>query len=159
MTNREHAIETSRKFEFYLLALVFTVLGLSIQTGALKSHNYQFIFEISSWTAFLISGLAGLSRMEWIPHLYNQTADQEYDAQLVKTLQASPTVLSSDTLKPFSRSEVLAGIENVQNRIGLRKAELSRLDRVNKYKYEVHRWAFAAGLILLVISRILKGID
>jgi len=159
MTNREHAIEISRKFEFYLLALVFTVLGLSIQTGVLIHKHYQYIFEISSWLSFLISGLAGLSRMEWIPHIYTQAADQDDDTQLIKTLKTAPTVLSSDTLRPLSHSDVSNGIDNVQKRLSLRTAELSRLERINKFKYDVHRWAFALGLIMLCISRILKGIQ
>lgn len=35
--NLEHSIQTQQKFEFYFLALVFTVLGLSIQTSQFSS--------------------------------------------------------------------------------------------------------------------------
>jgi len=61
--NQEISIQTQQKFEFYFLALVFTVLGLSIQTSVFSS-KLQSAIEIAAWAFFLISGLAGLSRME-----------------------------------------------------------------------------------------------
>lgn len=159
MTNREYSIDTATKFEFYLLALVFTILGLSVQTGSLNAHHYQYIFEIAAWLSFLISGLAGLSRMEWKPVIYSHAADLADDKELLGKLRdPRHTIISSDTQTPFSQDVIAKALVNVPLRIDNRKEYMTRLEKISKYKYNIHRWCFAAGLTLLILSRILTAL-
>ena len=69
-SNQELAIETGIKFDFYLVVLTFTVLAFAVQTGKFVGHGVPDVIETVSWFAFLISGLAGLSRLEYFPVAY-----------------------------------------------------------------------------------------
>src|SRR5688572_20620227 len=51
------SISQQEKFEFYLLALIFTILGLAVQTAKFGSHVVADALELCSWAALLISGL------------------------------------------------------------------------------------------------------
>ena len=135
--NEDIAIQTKLKFEFYFLALVFTVLGLSIQTSVFSS-NLQSVFEIIAWILFLISGLAGLSRMELIPIAYKNYSDLTYKKSLAK---------QGKDVGPFKdESGKLLSNENV--------AEITdKIEMWIKVKYFIHKWMFVAGLVFLVVSR------
>ena len=69
MSDKEHEIahQSQEKFQFYAVALVFTILGLSIQTATFDGHVAARICEILSWLLLLASGLSGLSHLEWNP--------------------------------------------------------------------------------------------
>jgi len=68
--NLEIAQKLQERFEFYLIALAFTILGLSIQTASFSRNPVPDMLELSAWCSLLISGLVGLSRLEWIPVAY-----------------------------------------------------------------------------------------
>ncbi|HWM30132.1 MAG TPA: hypothetical protein VNO69_00295 [Methyloceanibacter sp.] len=67
----EIAIELRGKFEFYLLALNFSILGLSIQTSKFGTYLSAGVFELAGWFALFLSGVIGLLRGEWIPVAYD----------------------------------------------------------------------------------------
>ena len=52
----EIAHQSQEKFQFYALALVFTILGLSIQIASFDGHVAAKIFELLSWVLLLFSG-------------------------------------------------------------------------------------------------------
>jgi len=68
------AVQTQERFRFYLVALVFTILGLSIQTYDETSLVFARFTEVCSWAVLLVSGLAGLSYIEWGPILHEKVA-------------------------------------------------------------------------------------
>jgi hypothetical protein len=61
---------TREKLDAYQVGLVFTLLGLSVQTATFGRPVVADILELSGWLALLIAGLAGLWRLERIPELY-----------------------------------------------------------------------------------------
>ena len=77
--NKAIARNLSHKFEYYLIALVFTILGLSIQTASFSGEYFQYILEFSAWFLLLISGLFGLWRLEYVPVAYREYGQQEIE--------------------------------------------------------------------------------
>lgn len=68
--NVQHARDIQWKFEIYLLGLVFTLLALAVQTAKLGGGTWPALLEISGWLSLLVSGLSGLSRVEWLPVIH-----------------------------------------------------------------------------------------
>jgi hypothetical protein len=149
--NQEISIQTQQKFEFYLLALVFTILGLSIQTAKLTSC-YQGIIELAAWASFLLSGLAGLSRMEWIPVSYQHYSKLTKEKSFSRDAQAGRSVLH-ESGQPMSAQEVAEFIKLAEDKIEERTKIMERIDSRDKIKYTLHKWLFVAGLVLLIMSR------
>ena len=119
-TNQDLAAETGVKLDFYLVALTFTVLAFGVETGRFTGAKLPDSLEAVSWVLLLISGLAGLSRLEYIPVLYRaqhhlQTA-QSADADIEKAFR--------------------------------------KIERDNRRKYRIQRWAFSAGMVALVVARV-----
>jgi hypothetical protein len=67
MSDLKHSRELQEKFELYLLALIFTILGLAIQTAKLGANRVVDVLEVLGWLSLVVSGLIGLSRLEWVP--------------------------------------------------------------------------------------------
>ena len=64
MTSREPNIHAAQRFqerfEFYLVTLTFTLLGLAAQTAAFGQLAMADLAELAAWGALLLSGLTGL---------------------------------------------------------------------------------------------------
>ena len=149
--NQEISIQTQQKFEFYFLALVFTVLGLSIQTSVFSS-KFQSAIEITAWISFLISGLAGLSRMEWIPVSYQSYSDLMNEKSHAREAKGGRS-FTDESGKLLSGDEATRYIQHLERRIKERTEKMDKIERWSKIKYFLHKWMFFAGLILLVVSR------
>lgn len=149
--NLEISIQTQQKFEFYFLALVFTVLGLSIQTSVFSS-NLQSVIELFAWVFFLISGLAGLSRMEWISVSYKSYSELTYEKSFAKEAKGGRSVVD-ESGKLQSSDEIKEWIEHAERRIKERTEKMDKIEMWSKIKYFLHKWSFVAGLFFLIVSR------
>ncbi len=69
-SNRERGQEVQVKLAFYVIALIFTVLGLSIQTAKFGTSIVSAGLELLAWVSLLVSRLAGLRRLELTPGLF-----------------------------------------------------------------------------------------
>ena len=69
-SNQDMAASIGSQFDFYLVALTFTILAFSLQTGTFNRHGFRDFLEAASWLAFLVSGICGLWRLEYIPVIY-----------------------------------------------------------------------------------------
>ena len=137
--NLEYAVNTKDKFQFYFLALVFTILGLSIQTSTFSSR-IQSMIEIGGWLFLFASGVAGLSRMEWLPVLYEYKAELTRREAFIRDSRAGrPTVDESGEIMTESASkEFTSGVEN--SALGI----VSTMDKLTcraKAKHFLHKWA------------------
>ena len=87
--NTEISQRLQERFEFYVIALAFTILGLSIQTASFGESLVSDSFELLGWLFLFVSGLVGLSRLEWVPVAYNIHAGiQNLQAEATRLRQA-----------------------------------------------------------------------
>lgn len=145
--------EIQAKFEFYLIALVFTLLGLSIQTAKFGVIIAADIYEILGWVSLLVSGLIGLWRIEWVPvalatHAGSVRLQNEKNELESHRSRGITTVLVGDV--PTSITVV---IEDRVVSIAKVEARIGDLERGIRAKYWWHRWLFVAGVVLVVIAR------
>ena len=93
--NFELADRLQERFEFYLLALVFTTLGAAINTAHLGHNSLSDGFELLSWSCLGFAGMIGVKRLEWVPviHKYGGRLDQiaEQDSKLNTALNSGET--------------------------------------------------------------------
>lgn len=149
--------EVSQKFEFYFLALVFTILGLSVQTSSFTQNYYQYIFEIIALISLLVSGLAGLFRIEWIPVAYRHYGALQEDRKKIDMFNKG--LEGRTILKPsgeqFTNEELVREKEKLEGFVLKRQKISDRVDKRTTIKYYIHKYAFIIGIITLIISRII----
>lgn len=153
--NIELSIEISQKFEFYILALVFTILGLAIQTAPYERTWWGSAIEVIAWLVLLISGLSGLSRLEWMPVCYRHFGYLHQEKRSLQTFDQGlgGRPILNEKYREWSLEELQKAKEEVQNQILMRQGKLDRLERWSFLKYKIHKWSFVVGLLLLFISR------
>ena len=154
--NLEIAQKLQERFEFYLIALEFTILGLSIQTASFAGNLIPDIFELSAWCSLLASGLIGLSRLEWIPVSYKYHVEiGEIKAELEGLRQAlqlgqTEVPVVDDERGNLPIAEVISFKEGIVSR---HEPKAEKIDRWTLLKWQIHKWLFVLGLFLLMASR------
>lgn len=145
------AQQHQQKFEFYIVALVFTVLALSIQTANENATFLNSVLELSAWACLLLSGLTGLSRLEWNSISLFHFHYRDIEISKVNKLheaKAHVTISKTKNEEPIDeriqRQKIL--IERYEEKI-------VEVQKLGKLKYRIHKYAFAVGLILLIVSR------
>ncbi|PCE27520.1 hypothetical protein BWP39_03180 [Paraburkholderia acidicola] len=155
MSDIEYSRQLQEKFELYLLALTFTILGLAIQTAKFGTTHLSDLLEVCGWFALLASGLTGLSRLEWLPVTY-KTASQlsdlksEHGQFMEAAEQGYQALPASDQATPLDIHELIADRANAIQKVDVR---VKQLERSILRKYSVHKWSFVLGLALLIGAR------
>jgi len=152
---REIVIRQQEKFEFYLVALVFTLLALSIQTSTFASPIFSQFFELAGWFCLLLSGLSGLSYLEWLPAIRMHEVKKEelqVTADKLKHKKEQGVekvhVLQDENIVPIDTR-----ITEYEEVIGKLKEKDSTLDRKSIVKYFIFKWFFVGGVIFVILSR------
>ena len=159
--NLKLSIEKQEKFEFYFIALVFTILGLSIQTSNLIKENCQYIFEIIGWVLLMISGLTGLSRLEWIPVIYAHIAKiqrEEGRKNMFEKAYYRKIPLTDEYGNFWEERELQKELNETRQILEERRKKQNNLEKNALIKYKIHRLAFYLGLIFLMTSRIIYSL-
>lgn len=155
MSDLEHSRELQEKVELYFIALIFTILGLAIQTAKFGTNQVADALEILGWLSLVVSGLTGLSRLEWVPvalktnsQLQKVRNERQQLADAAEGgLQRVPVV---DQLEPADIHELIAGHDNT---ITKAQSHLNKIEKRIYLKYAIHKWSFVLGLLLLVGAR------
>jgi hypothetical protein len=155
---RAIAQQTQEKFELYLLSLVFTLLALSIQTAKFSGLVVADGLELVGWACFVVSGLAGLSRLEWISNIRVKLATQsDLENEVFKLkellLQGQSELHVLDTGK---RQPIAERIQNRQEAIAILTPHIEKLERKSFIKYDIHKYGFAVGVIAVAAARALE---
>lgn len=149
------AQQSQEKFQFYGVALVFTILGLSIQTAVFDGHIIARVCELVSWLMLLVSGLAGLSHLEWNPVIRMQMVRKD-------ELEAKANQLLSQKNQGVGRVNVLPEnkvipieqrIEEYKLYVEKLDGQITKLDRRAEIKYQMFKWTFVTGIFLLAAGR------
>jgi len=160
-TERVIAQKTQETFEFYLLSLVFTLLALSIQTAKFGTSAVADALELMGWVSFVVSGLAGLSRLEWIPGLRLSVGDRE-DAKNhlfeLKEIQARG-ISELDVIATGTRQPIAKRVADQQEAIAALDPLIEKLERWTFTKYNLHKYGFVLGLLCVVAARAFKPLS
>jgi hypothetical protein len=159
--NLEIAVQVQQKFDFYFLALVFTILGLTVQTSTITG-KYQCFFEIASWILLLASGLAGLSRLAWRPVFYMQADFIQRKENDIRALEES-RISGKPVIKPsgeyWTQEELFGEQTKLEQSISAVEERKNKIEKRLKWKYLIHKWCFAAGICLLLLSRAITALN
>jgi hypothetical protein len=149
------AQRTQDKFEFYIIALTFTTLGLSVQTADFGRNLFADGLELAAWASLLLSGLWGLRRLEGKPHLYKLFSLQDEYQTRAKALrkaqiQGASVIHSLEDAKAHPTAKVLAtqeeSLKKIEEHLGPEQDKLAK-------QYRRQRNSLVAGFILLVLAR------
>lgn len=139
------------RFEFYLVALTFTLLGLAAQTASFGQLPVADLAELAAWGALLLSGLTGLARLEGIPHFYKLASMKSERLELLMALRRKQGFGEVEFInETLSTEDALAKQEaNVDKIVKALEGQDAELIR----KARMQRRAFAAGVTMLVAAR------
>jgi hypothetical protein len=143
------------KFDLYILGLIFTTLALSIQTAKFAGPATADVAELVSWLLFLVAGLAGLSRLEYVPEIYRLAGllalqnDKASGADVAKSQGAREfTVAGTGTTIPVD--DYTRRAREDASRL---EAVLKPHHRMTRTKYRAMKAAFILGLVTLIFAR------
>ena len=153
--------EMEQKYEFYFIALVFTILGLSIQTAIFTNYIHQYIVEIAGWACLALSGLAGLSRLEWEPVVYRQygSIDKEKRGLSIFNQGLKGRIIMKEDQEEWSIEELKNAKGNLEIHIAKREEIIKKLENSTIVKYKIHKWCFVIGVICIIYSRAFVGLS
>lgn len=154
-TEREIAQKTQEKFEFYIISLVFTLLALSVQTSEFGISTVSDSFELIGWVSLLVSGIAGLWRIEYLPVeriklvTRDQLQNQIYNCNELKLKgETEIFILQDEKNQPIEER-----IQNLQKGINALNPLIEKLECHNNIKYNIHRITFLLGVLAIMIAR------
>ncbi len=159
-SNHEVATKVQQKFEFYFIALIFTLLGLSVQTGTFGHGVYADLLEILGWLSFLLSGLFGLSRLEWVPITYTYYSQASSSEKKIKECKEHQIATGQQTFmgddnNTYSINDLVSREEQIVSEI---RTKTDGMKKKNIYKYRAQKGLFLLGLICIFASRSIEAI-
>lgn len=151
--------EVQIKFEYFFIGLIFSVLGLSIQTADFESTmSFVKITEIFGWFVLLASGIVGLNKLEGLPKLvlagdYEQN-QKEITRQFTEQAMKNPEIqLIDDEGKLTEKVNVSTLVSRSKEREKIYEEVRDELADNHQKKNTFQRWSFYTGTSLLVVSR------
>lgn len=152
--NIEIAQKLQERFDTYLVSLIFTLLGLSVQTAKFVAVPAT-VMEIAGWACLLFAGLAGLSRFESMPHAYKLAGLRHGKEDMARETQRAILQGAREFYVTPLKREVPAEQYLAETEESIRKiAEHQKpLDRRLSRTYRATKYSFVCGLVLLLGAR------
>lgn len=142
--NLEYSRSLQEKYEYYLVALTFTLLALSVQTATFTDDKAVTILELLGWASLLVSGFIALTRMELQPSGHENFAILDAEKEKLSALKSGNLVASHDT------GQV---IQSLQAWIDRNEPILEDLESKLIFQYRLHKYLFFSGVSLIIVSR------
>ena len=137
----KQAREMQSKFDQYLPALAFTILGLAVQT-AKWAHPVSERLEIGGWTLLFLSGVLGLLKLERAPGRYSQAALVNHWRSAAKAAEGQSYF---DSLKAAALADAAS-------------RRLNALGRVDLLLYQLQRSSLIVGMAAMLAARAIAGL-
>ena len=154
------AIEYQQKFLFYLLGLTFTILALSIQTSSFGKFYFADLAELSAWLCLLVSGLLGLSRIEWSSVFYFLSSEKSgIDGRISSAEKYSFRSRFVKVLETGENIPIENFIDNEKDRRELYHKKIESIQLRQQVKSIIQKILFLLGLICIIISRAYIPVD
>jgi hypothetical protein len=150
------AIETERKFEFYIVGAIFTILGLAVHTAQPYEQPARNLVTICAFVALVVSAVCAVVALSMLMKRHWVIADMqgwEAGLQVLRGIQAQGAtqvnVQGQAQPQPIAdqvnRFETNKGREEVKSRSARRIIDALRFIRI---------WTFLLGLILLLSAKL-----
>jgi len=141
MSNLKAAQDVHHKLEFYLVALAFTTAAFATQTGRFSGFVVGDVIEVFSWVLFVLSGILGLMRIEYLPVAYRV---HDY----VRVRQESIS-------EPEDDDEQHDAIADLRVQVAATEPQLREIERKNQARYVWQMRLLVAGFCTLLVARII----
>lgn len=154
------AHEVLAKFEFYFLALTFTLLGLSLHTSDLAGAPFASkVLEVAAWSLLALSGFVGLSKMNWISSIIMLRERRDSYEAMMDELRKSkaigqPRAIDTSSGKMVAVDDLLENAGKAQDNVS---STLKRLGTKHEIKHIVQWWSFYAAVLLFIVGRGIQG--
>lgn len=155
--NLDFAQKFQQQFEFYFTGLVFTLLGLAVQTGKSTHHIWAGYFEFCGWVCLMVCGFFSLHRLWMVPTLIRRqeeltkiTLELEQLNLDIKNGHPPNTSVPTEDNSPLTLSQAIEQHTQFKKdtEIKVRKSQAS-----NIYKGWICMGTFLLALLCLIISR------
>lgn len=142
------------RYEYYLVALVFTTLAFSIQTATNTGIALVSVTEVCSWLSLFASGMFALSRMYHLPVVYAYSAEINSLSENIEDALALEREGHTElkTNKGIS-APIKEYIAEHRDAIDSRNTKTHNLNKKLKRFSISHRVLFVLGFLLLMCAR------
>jgi len=152
-SNAQIGQKIQEKFRFYILGLIFTLLGLAVQTATFGTSVPADLFELGAWGCLLVSALALMSQLEWAPQLYELfdiQLDLKAEQQNLRKALSSGTSVVDKTRQPINPDDFL---QRLEEQLSVIDSQIGKIDSGSLWKYKIHKAGFLLGLMFLITAR------
>ncbi len=151
--------ESQKKYDYYFLAVILTLLTLSIQNykpGDFVNYNYLIVVV---WLLLLISFLIGMFRQERINiHLRNEAEKTWVSSELVgieKSINNSEIIRKS-TGEQWTSQGMHQERDKFKRLMDIANENISKSSKMALSAYGIQKWSFVISLILYAFLRIVN---
>lgn len=141
--NLKLGAEIDTKLNFYVLGLTFGVLALSVQTASFAGPLAARIAELSAWVLLLLSGLMGLSRLEWMPTAYQLNWVKDCNKYRVDELKKRNAYERTQ----YQVDSIDTPIKKAEDDLKKSTIKLDKINRTSIIKYRFQKYMLLLGLV------------
>lgn len=151
--------DSQKKYDYYFLAVILTLLSLSIQSyNPADFINYRWLIAVV-WILLLISFLAGMYRQEKINiHLFNEAEKTWMSDELTGIKQAinNATEIVKSTGEQYTPQEIRQERDKFKRLINKANEIMSKSGKRAITAYNIQKGSFVVSLILYSILKIIN---
>ena len=100
----------------------------------------------------LVSGLMGLSRLEWMPAMYRNYSHLCESETRVRQASNGRTIVN-EVGEVWPKADIDKVVQALKADISVRNRCKGELEHRHMYKQMAHKWLFISGIVLLIFSR------
>ena len=155
-SNIEYSRSLQEKYEYYLIALNFTILALSIQTAAFGGGKIETGLELAGWLALLLGGVVALLRLEAQPSAYRGYAEIQAQEDQLSELKDYQLKVTTEKIRLDLGDEpiqIKEAISHKEDWVLRNQPKVESLKAKIIAYYQVHKILFILGIFLIALSR------